>query len=320
LNHRLRKILLNTAPILVGLFFIWLTFRKFTSADWRQMRDSFAEARYGWVLLSLVMGFFSHLSRAYRWRYLLEPMGYKPGFFNSVLTIFTAYLVNLGIPRAGEFVRVAGISNYEDIPYDKALGTVITERLVDLLMLGLIILAGLAFQYDIIAERLRPVFSAGMPAVLPVLGILAVLAVVFFHLVRRAESGFFFQVKQRLYGVWEGIRSVFRMKKSGWFIAHTLFIWSMYVLMFYVMSFALPETSGLSFAAVISGFIIGALSMSATNGGLGSYPYGVQQVLVWYGIASHSALAFGLMMWTAQTLMVIILGGLSFILLPLFNK
>ena len=110
------------------------------------------------------------------------------------------------------------------------------------------------------------------------------------------------------------------MKKKGAFIFHTVFIWLMYVLMFYVATFALPETTNLAFGAIIVGFVVGGISMAVSNGGLGVYPVAVASALILYNIDDNPARAFGWIMWTAQTMMILIFGGLSFLFLPLYNK
>ena len=104
------------------------------------------------------------------------------------------------------------------------------------------------------------------------------------------------------------------------FIFHTFFIWLMYVLMFYAVSFALPETSNLPFEAIIVGFVVGGISMAVTNGGLGTYPIAVASVLILYDIPDNPARAFAWIMWTAQTLMVLLFGALSFLILPIYNR
>ena len=121
-------------------------------------------------------------------------------------------------------------------------------------------------------------------------------------------------------GLIQGITSIFQMKRKWAFIFHTVFIWVMYVMMFYVVTFALPETTNMPFGAIIVGFVVGGLSMALTNGGLGTYPVFVASAITLYGIEENPALAFGWIMWTAQTLMVLLFGGLSFLVLPVFNR
>ena len=128
------------------------------------------------------------------------------------------------------------------------------------------------------------------------------------------------KVQSFIYGLIQGVISIFKMKKKWAFIFHTVFIWVMYVLMFYVVTFALPETTHRAVGAIVVGFVVGGLSMALTNGGLGTYPVFVASALTLYGIDENPALAFGWIMWTAQTVMVLFFGGLSFLILPIYNK
>ena len=250
---------------------------------------------------------------------MLEPLGHKPKFPNSVMTVMIAYLVNLGIPRTGEIARATAISKYEKIPFEKAFGTIVAERIADVIMLFSII--GLAFvlQADLLKEYL---FKDPSNLILKIvfLTILIVLAVIFYRFIKRSENTFFVKIRNFINGLIEGAISIFKMKKKWAFIFHTLFIWTMYVLMFYVITFALPETTNLPFEAIIVGFVVGALSMALTNGGLGTYPVFVASALILYNIEDNPARAFGWIMWTAQTLMVLLFGGLSFLFLPIYNR
>ena len=152
------------------------------------------------------------------------------------------------------------------------------------------------------------------------MSLLAVLFFVFSYYIKKAKSGFGLKIKTFINGLVEGVTSIFKMKNKWAFIFHTLFIWAMYVLMFYAVTFALPETTNLPFDAIIVGFVVGGLSMALTNGGLGTYPIFVASAFILYNVDDNPARAFGWIMWTAQTLMVILFGGLSFLFLPIYNR
>src|SRR5210317_22249 len=130
-------------PIALGVFLIWYSISKLSLSDIQSIKISFKTANYWWVVVSLILGAFSHLSRAYRWQFLLEPLGYKPKFANSIMAVLIAYFLNLFIPRSGEIARAASIKKYENIPFEKAFGTIVAERVADVLMLFSII--GIAF-------------------------------------------------------------------------------------------------------------------------------------------------------------------------------
>ncbi len=299
---------------------IWYSLSKLNPDDIEAIKTSFATANYWWVLLSLFFGILSHLSRAYRWQFLLEPLGYKPKLINSIMAVLVSYLVNLIIPRAGELARATAISKYEDIPFEKAFGTIVSERIADVIMLLSIIITAFFFQTELLTSYFfNKESSDSNYLVYIIIGIL-ILSVLFFRLIEKSKNPIISKIQKFVNGLIQGVISIFKMKRKWNFIFHTIFIWLMYVLMFYVVTFALPETTNLAFAAIIVGFVVGGLSMALTNGGLGTYPIFVASAITLYGVNENPALAFGWIMWTAQTLMVLFFGGLSFLFLPICNK
>jgi len=299
---------------------IWFSLSKLKPEDIAAIKNSFKTANYWWVALSLFFGILSHLSRAYRWQFLLEPLGYKPKFANSVMAVLIAYLVNLMIPRAGEFARATAITKYEKIPFEKAFGTIVSERIADVIMLLSIMATAFFLQTKLLSSYLFKESSTNSNMLYYIIIGGAILGFLFFQLIKKSNHPFIKKVQKFVYGLIQGVISIFKMKKKWAFIFHTVFIWGMYILMFYVVTFALPETSNLPFGAIIVGFVVGGLSMALTNGGLGTYPVFVASAITLYGVSKNPALAFGWIMWTAQTLMVLIFGGLSFLLLPIYNR
>ena len=316
---RLSSVLKVLIPLAIGIFFIYLSLSQTTAEQQQEIWQNFTRADFRFVLLSVLLGFLSHLSRAYRWLYLLSPLGYKPKFINCVLTVFVTYLANLGIPRSGEVFRATLMWNYEKIPFEKSFGTIVLERLVDLFFLAVVVVVALAFQFDLIWEtvfgsRAFDFFNLGL-----IVGILLLLFLLLKQLWKKSFPG-----KQRIQTFGEGIRdgllSFQKMEKKAFFVLHSIFIWCMYIAMFYVIKWTIPQTSFLGLDALIPGFVVGALAISATNGGIGVYPYGVALVLQSFEVAEAPSLSFGWIMWTAQTAMIIIAGGLSFAALPLVNR
>lgn len=305
----------------MGVFLIWYSISKLTLNDIQSIKTSFKTANYWWVVLSLVFGILSHLSRAYRWQFLLEPLNFKPKFANSVMAVLISYLLNLFIPRSGEFARAASFKKYENIPFDKAFGTIVAERVADVIMLLLIISIAFFLQTNLISSYLfKENEESSILYKIIVFIIFPVTAYFSYKFLKKSTNPFIAKLISFINGLLDGIKSILKMKKKWWFIFHTVFIWLMYVLMFYATTFALPETTKLPFAAIIVGFVVGGLSMAVTNGGLGTYPVFVASALVLYNVPHNPALAFGWIMWTAQTFMVVVFGGLSFLLLPIFNK
>ena len=298
----------------MGGFLVWYSLSKISITT---LFSYFKEANYWWIGLGVLLGFFSHISRAYRWKFLLEPMGYRPKLGNSIMAVFVGYLVNLTIPRAGEVSRASVLKTYENIPFEKGFGTIVAERIADLIMMLFIIFITLFVQFDFIYELLTKNFSP-LKIVLLLIG-LSIGFIIFSRYIKKATTGFGLKVKNFITGLIEGGTSIFKMKNKWNFIFHTVFIWLMYVAMFWVTIFAVSNLE-VPFEAVLVGFIAGGFSMAATNGGIGLYPVAIVGAFTLFNIPAEPASAFGWIMWTGQTAMFVVLGGLSFLLLPIFNK
>ena len=319
MKKRLPKILKTVLPLLLGIFLIWYSIGTATPQERQELWENIKLADPFWIVLSIIFGALSHLSRAYRWKYLLEPLGYKPRLSNSFMAVMGGYLANFGIPRSGEVLRGATISTYEQIPFDKAFGTIVSERIADLIMLLLIVTVGVLFQAQNLfnyfdTHNINPFISLLILFSLISLGIVGLL------IVKRIDHPIIHKIRDFARGLLEGMKSILRMKNKAPFIFHTLFIWLMYLLMFYVVKFTIPETYGLSIAAVLAAFIVGSFAISTTNGGIGVYPIAMGAVLLLFGINQQAGEAFGWIVWGSQTVLVLVLGGLSLLLLPVVNQ
>jgi len=298
----------------LGGFLVWYSLSKISM---NILIEYFKEANYSFIFLGLFFGILSHLSRAYRWKFMLEPLGFKPKFTNSVLAVLVGYLVNLALPRAGEISRATVMANYEKIPFEKGFGTIVAERIADLIMMLSIVAITLFVQFDFIYNLLTKNFNP--TKIIIGLGVLSIVFFVFSSFVKKAKSGFLLKIKTFISGLVEGVTSIFKMKNKWAFIFHTLFIWAMYVAMFWA---TIPAIDGLNvpLGGILIGFIAGGFSIAATNGGIGLYPIAVAGALALFDIPTEPATAFGWIMWTAQTAMIIIFGGLAFLVLPIYNK
>ena len=305
----------NLIPLLIGLFFIYLSYQNTTVDDRNNISNYVQNADYHFIIISMLFGLFSHISRAIRWRYLLVPLGYKPRYANSILAVLIGYLSNLGIPRSGELLRATVMNRYDKIPFQKGFGTVIAERVFDLIILFIFVCLALALQFDLIMNTLdfRPFKLLSLLIIILIFG-LGIGILVY------SKSPLLEKFKFFLTEIWQGVISIKKIKKKKLFIFHTLFIWVMYVLMFGVIKYSIPETSNLGLNALIPAFVIGGLSILITNGGIGIYPYTVSLVLISFGISKDSSLAFGWIVWSCQTLMVLTFGAIAFFALPLINR
>jgi|TARA_B110000259_G_scaffold2040_1_gene2413 uncharacterized protein (TIRG00374 family) len=314
LSLKTKKSLKIIIPLLFGGGLIWYLF---TIIPPKTLLEYFKNANYWWISLGLFFGILSHLSRAYRWKFMLEPMGYTPRFINSALAVLIGYFVNLAIPRAGEVSRASVMANYENIPFEKGFGTIVAERIADLIMMFLIIGVTLLIQFDfilqLVKEKLDPV------KIIIGLAVCLIGGFFFYKYVRKSTKGIGLKIKKFIKSLVEGVTSIFRMKNKWPFIFHTVFIWAMYVLMFWA---TIPAIEGLQvpFGGILVGFIAGGFSIAATNGGIGLYPLAVAGAFTLFGVPEEPSTAFGSVMWAAQTAMVILFGGLSFLLLPICNK
>jgi len=302
-------------PLLLGVALVWYSLSQISVS---KLVQYFKDADYFWIGLGVVFGILSHTSRAYRWLFMAEPLGYKPKLANSFMAVYSAYLINFTIPRAGEIARASILTNYEGIPFDKGIGTIVSERIADFTMLMLLVALAFflefEFLYDFFTYKFNPLTLVLGAIVLLLLGIFILL------FIKKSRTKFALKVKSFLSGLIEGVLSIFKMKKKWAFIAHTLFIWIMYVAMFYVTTFALPQLEGISFAPVLIGFILASFSIAATNGGIGSFPEAVVLAFSIFGLLEEPSRAFGWIMWSTQTLVIVVLGGLSLIYLPIFNR
>jgi uncharacterized protein (TIRG00374 family) len=319
LGKSLKKFLKLFVPIAFGLFLVWYSYNSTTPEERDQILHYISNASPFWVGISVIIGILSHISRAVRWKYLLEPMEYRPKTINTIFIVLISYFANLGIPRSGEILRATALTTYEKVPFEKGFGTIVTERVIDLLMLLIIILVTLVLQTDFILGFLE---QRGVNLI-GAIGILFVGIVGLFlgsYIIRKSKSPLALKLKGFLGGLQDGVLSLFRMKNKWPFILHTVFIWAAYFGMFWVIKYTVEETVSLSMGQLLVAFVAGAFAMSTTNGGIGLYPIAVSAALGIYGISSVSGDAFGWIMWIAQTMMVVLFGTISFIVLPLLNR
>lgn len=246
-------------------------------------------------------------------------MGYRPRIRNNILIILMAYLANLGIPRSGEFLRATALATYEGVPFQKGFGTIVTERIIDLIMLFLVILITLVAQTDIISGFLSEQGLGLTGSLVLLVGGIAGLFILRAFL-RMSDSPLALKIRGFIRGLLEGVLSVFKIRRKWAFLGHTVFIWGAYFAMFWVVKYTVPETVSLDPGQLLVAFVAGAFAMTATPGGLGLYPIAVSQSLGLFGISAVSGDAFGWIMWIAQTLMVFVFGAISFLLLPLWNR
>ena len=313
------KVLKTILPLGLGIFLIYYSLSDLSEKDRELLWFQIKSANLYWLFFSVFIGILSHISRAYRWKYLLEPLGYSPRFGVSFSAVMIGYTANLGIPRSGELLRAVTLSNYDKFPVQKVIGTVITERIIDLLMLLIIICVTFLFNTDLLLNYFEEQKIDPLKVVYSLILATIVLAVGF-YILKKIKFSFLKKIKVFIAEIYEGILSVFKMKNKGGFIFHTIFIWFAYIAMFFVVKYCIPETVDLSFSAILMAFVAGSFAMSATNGGIGAYPIAIGLVFMLFAITKSNGEAYGWIMWVSHTLMTILVGGLCFMYLSLFLK
>jgi uncharacterized membrane protein YbhN (UPF0104 family) len=314
----------------IGLGLVWLVTHNLTDKEKDDIFDSLQHANYWLLIPVIIVGIASHWYRAVRWKLIMQPLGYNPGTLNTFFAVMVGYLANLAVPRLGEVTRCGIVARYEKIPVDKLVGTMIAERAVDMLLLIILMVITVAIQIDVIGglflnEIWLPIQNklggAGNSRNLIIAGILIVLLIgtyIGFRLIARSNVGI--KIRALAHGVWDGIRSIGQMEKKGLFIFYSVLIWAMYFAMMYLGFLCMEETYNLGLKAALAVLIIGSVGMIVTPGGTGAYQFLVQRTLMVYGVAGTSAYAFGWIVWSAQTLLVLIVGLASLIALPLVNR
>ncbi len=323
MKSKIINILKVIIPLLIGVYLMWYFWDAMTDKDRASFFRALKTANYFWFVLSLFLSFLSHLSRAIRWKYMLEPIGYKTTLFNRYNALMIGYIMNLLIPRAGEASRAGVLFQTEGVPFTKSLGTIIAERVFDVLMLGVIVLLALFFSYDDLMELLAN-NSIGTSSqnnggnAFVVLGSIFVFFIIVSVLVWKFIPTIATKFVTLFKEIIAGVFSVFKSKNPLAFILHTLFIWGAYILFFSLCFYSLDETKSIPFGGILIGFIAGTLGIMFTNGGMGAYPLLVGIVIAHYlsgTLGSDEATgvgnALGMMIWASQTVMMIVLGLIS---------
>lgn len=318
MNKRLSRFLQIAIPLGLGIFLIYYIYGKFSPDQLQQVRHYFSSANYWIVGLSVLLSLLSHILRASRWNLMLEPLGYRPKLLNNFMAVSVAYLMNIFIPKSGEVSRAIILARYEKVPFDKGFGSIISERVIDLILLLLFTLTALLLQFDILYDYLLevvPIKTLVIAAtVLLALGIIGLL------FLKMSKSGLANKINGLVYGLKEGMLSVIHMKRKGAFIFQSLVIWALYLLSFYTATLALEETSSIGFGTLIITFVVGSFTFAFTNSGFGTYPAAIMGILLVFGIPESLGFAFGWIVWTSNIVSLVFFGVLSLIYLPIYNR
>ena len=312
-----------------GFFLVWWQLKSMTLVEKTEFYRAISQTKY-WVIIPVVcMSLASHLSRAMRWKLLLEPVGYQPKTANAFMATMIGYLANSAVPRLGEVLKCSMLARYEKMRIDRLVGTILLERSFDLICFALFVGLTILFQLDLIGTMLSTYWEAAQQKIhgfswAYVALVLVVLLLLFFvarMLLRKMSNMKLVQKLTQIFtGIADGFKSILQLKNRRAFLLHTLFIWLMYLGQIYVGFLSLEETAGLSLGAACSVLTLASLSMIVTPGGIGSFPIFVMEVLLLYQIESPVGKAFGWLMWGVSTGLIVISGLLSLVILPWYNR
>ena len=310
---RLRQILKIAMPLLLGGAILYWMYRGF---DFQQVeRVVLHEMDWTWMLLSLPFGVMAQVLRGWRWRQTLEPLGEKTRRSVAVNAIFLSYATSLVIPRVGEFTRCGVLKRWDGVSFPKALGTVVTERVVDMVLMLLIMGLALALEMSTFGTffaktgtSLSGILSGFSWAGYLVTAIcLVAIGVLLYLLARRLTI--YNKVKDTLRSLWEGVNSVRRVKSVPSFLLMTVGIWLCYFLHYYLTFFCFDFTADLGLVCGLVTFIVGSMAVIVpTPNGAGPWHFAVKTMLILYGVHDTEALYFVLIVHTVQTLLVVLLG------------
>ena len=320
-----KKILQVISPLLLGTFILVWVYRDFNFLRVGEVLMNGMD--YGWIALSLVFGVFANLFRGWRWKLALEPLGEYPKTSHCVYAIFISYASNLVIPRVGEVTRCGVLSKYDGVSFPKSLGTVVSERMIDTLCVGLITGMVLLLQMPIFAtffsetgtnvNRYAEILTSGH-FYLIILCMLAI-GVLAFFLIRNVAL--FAKLKGILHNVWQGIVALKDIKQIPLYIIYTLGIWICYFLEFYLAFYAFDFSAHLGLSAGLVMFVVGTLAVIVpTPNGAGPWHFAVMTMMMLYGVGKEDAGIFALLVHGIQTFLLILLGIYGLSALPFTNK
>lgn len=330
MNKHLRTILQYLLFLGLGVFFAWLSLKNLNKEKIDQIKTALRDAKHWLIIPVFIMLFLGHLVRALRWKLLMEPLGYRPSTANTFFAVMIGYLTNQAVPRLGEVLKCTVLARYEKIPADKLIGTIIIERIIDALTLLIVFAITLLIQPHLYDELIEALFNsksgetekkmAGWIFGLIVMGIILLIIITWMIIKKKTLKDLGAVLKMIGQRVILGISSVRQLKKRGLFLFYTLVLWSIYLFGGYIGFMAMHDTQQYGIREAFTVLSAGSIGMIASPGGIGAYAYLLQQTMQLYGLSDVIALAFGWILWMAQTAVILIGGIFSFVAIPYYNK
>ena len=311
----------------LGLLIFWWVYKD-QNAD--EIIAELKKANYFWIAVSLVLSILSHLSRAIRWKLLINPLGHKISTLNSFFAVLVMYISNMAIPRSGEITRCSIIKKYEKVSLSKLLGTVVIERTFDFIMLFILLFVVLLTQFNVVLDFIQrnPGVEQKVSSIMQIqylviflLFIIALAVFTYFFRKKFKESIVYIKFSELVKNFISGIDAVRKMDKKWEFIFHSVFIWLMYFLMIFVTFWAFEFTEHLSLLSGLTVFVMASFGMVAPSpGGIGTWHFMAIETLIIYQVAYVDATAFALVAHGAMNLFLLVVGVIALILLPVINN
>lgn len=325
MSKTLGNILKLVISLGIGVFIVWFTTSKLSAKDIADIKNVFGRADYKWLVIGPLIGMLSNVVRAERWKLLLNSVGYQPHRTNVINSVFVMYALNLVFPRLGEVTRCTLLYKTDRIPIDKSIGTMVLERMVDMVTILLIGVLLMVFEYQRLFDLLNTTilahysgtvnqFTTGYMGIIVIVALITLGSGFFYFLYYMKDHHILGKVWNFLTGILHGLASISKLDNPVLFIFYSLLIWVMYFMMLYTCFNGLPETANLGVWPGLACLFFGGFAFIISPGGLGAYPATIGAVLLLYKVAFTVGFGFGWMVWSLQTMAVIIFGVISFIL------
>ncbi|GAB3416740.1 lysylphosphatidylglycerol synthase transmembrane domain-containing protein [Niabella aquatica] len=312
----------------LGVFLIGWSLKGLTADDKTHIFQALGKGNFWLILPGLAISVLSHWLRAVRWRLIIQPLGYSPSILNTFFAVMVGYFANQAVPRLGEVLRCSTLTKYEKIPFDKLAGTVILERLVDIITLLTAFVLALLLQPDLYPTILTTFFPPGQDGresnlllyLALCMAAFMIIIVLWLFTTKKKFTGLLALLKKIALHVWQGIIAIRSLNRRREFVLLSIAIWALYAGSIYVGFLMLEETRLYGIKEALTVLCAGSLAMAATPGGIGAYAFLVQKTMTLYHLNTAVGLALGWILWLLQVLVVLIVGGLSMVALPIFNK
>jgi len=329
-KQKLFNVLKFLAFISIGIYLFWKVYK---DQPIDELIESAQHVNYWWIGLGLLIGILSHFIRALRWGIALDSMGISARRDNLFHSVMVGYLANLVIPRMGEVSRAAVLKKYNQVPFSSGFGTIVSERIIDLLLLGAATVYVVLFENNIIlqffqnnpaiSENVQALLSARNLIIISIVVLVAIIGYLFLMFKKGTEHSLLSKISIKLQTFKEGLFSIFKLNKPLLYILYSILIWLCYYLMLYVSfpAFSFSETMDFGAGAILVVFVLGSYGMVApVQGGIGAYHFMVISALIIYGLDDSNARLFALIVHVSQTIMLIVVGLISLSVLPLINR